>query len=639
MSAHAAYGSWKSPITADMIVADSLGLGQVRFDGEDVYWSEMRPVEQGRNAIMCRRGRELEEALPAPFSARSRAHEYGGGAFAVADGVLYFCNESDQRVYRARVGDAAPPVPITPTANCRYADLAVDRKHRRLIAVCEDHARTPVSNSLVAIGLDGRAEVRTLVEGADFYAAPRVSPDGTQLAWISWRHPDMPWDGTELWLADLADGAVANARRVAGGRDESIVQPSFAPDGTLYFVSDRENWWNLFRLRGAGAEEVIPLDAEVAWPPWVFGESAYGFLSAQEAIVACNRGGAWRLGLLHLGHDRIEWLDCPCIEIHSLVAANGYAAFVGTSETQPPAVLRFDGRTRRFETVRRSTANVPEPGFLAAPAALEFPTTHGHTAYAYYYPPTNRDFNAPQDERPPLLVTSHGGPTAAASPALNLKLQYWTSRGFAVLDVNYRGSTGYGRQYRRALYGHWGVADVEDCVNGARFLAARGVVDAKRLAIRGSSAGGYTTLCALTFHELFRAGAVYYGISDLEALARDTHKFEQHYTDQLVGPYPARREVYRARSPIHHVERLACPVIFFQGLDDKVVPPMQTEQMAQALRTKRIPVACVEFPGEAHGFRRAANIRRALEAELYFYARVFNFTPADSIEPVAIENL
>jgi dipeptidyl aminopeptidase/acylaminoacyl peptidase len=636
MSTHARYGSWKSPITTDTIVADSLGLGQVVLDGTDIYWSETRPLERGRNAIVRWRAGEIAEVLPAPFSARSRAHEYGGGAFTVAAGVLYFCNDADQRVYRVAPG--AAPVPITADANCRYADLVVDRARRRLIAVREDHAHSPARNALVAIELEHGA-VHTLIDGSDFFAAPRLAPDGRHLAWLSWRHPDMPWDGTELWLAELsAAGAPVGARRVAGSREESILQPSFAPDGALYFVSDRENWWNLFRLARGGAEEVVPLDAEVGWPPWVFGESAYAFLSAREAIVGCNRGGNWRLGLLHLGADRIDWLASPSSEIHSLVAAHGQAAFVGAAETQAPAVWRFDAKARRFETLRRSTANTPEPGYLAAPEAIEFATTHGATAYAFYYPPTNRDFSAAPEERPPLLVTSHGGPTAAASPALNLKLQYWTSRGFAVLDVNYRGSSGFGRQYRRALYGHWGIADVEDCVNGARELVARGVVDPARLAIRGSSAGGYTTLCALVFHDVFRAGAVYYGISDLEALAAETHKFEQHYTDQLVGPYPAARELYAARSPIHHVDRLSCPVIFFQGLDDKVVPPAQTYRMAQALKAKGIAVACVEFEGEAHGFRRAENIKRALEAELYFYSRIFGFTPTGAIAPVAIEN-
>lgn len=638
MTLRAPHGSWKSPITADSIVADSLGLGQVALDGAEIYWSEMRPVERGRNAIVRFQDGRVEDRLPAPFSARSRAHEYGGGAFAVADGVLFYCNDADQRIHR--VDGGAPPRPITPPADRRYADLIVDRARRRLVAVCEDHSNAVVRNFLVAIELDGAGPPRPLVSGADFYAAPRLSPNGRQLTWLCWNHPDMPWDGTELWLADLRDnGEAANVRRVAGGREESILQPAFAPDGTLYFVSDRSDWWNLYRLRDGRIEAVAPMDAEVGWPHWVFGESAYAFLSARAAILACNRHGLWQLALLDLTAGRLETISSPYSEIHSLVAARDQAAFVGASATAPPAVVRFEAHTRRFDVLRRSTASVPDAGYIAAPEPVEFPTAGGATARAFFYAPRNRDFAPPPGEHPPLLVFSHGGPTSATSPALNLRIQYWTGRGLAVLDVNYRGSTGFGRQYRRALYGRWGIADVEDCVYGARLFVERGRVDDARLAIRGGSAGGYTTLCALVFHDLFRAGAVYYGVSDLEALARATHKFERHYLEQLIGPHPARRDLYAARSPIHHVARLSCPVIFFQGLDDKVVPPDQTETMVRALREKHIPVACVEFEGEAHGFRRAETIKRALDAELYFYSRVFDFTPADPIEPISIENL
>lgn len=625
------YGSWKSPITADSIVADSLGLGQVAIDRDDIYWSEMRPIERGRNVVVRLRDGSAKDMLPAPFSARSRVHEYGGGAFAVSDGTLYFCNDADQQVYRV---SQDTPVAITSTPTRRYADLTVDGSRRRLIAVCEDHADSPIQNSLVTIDLSGDGSTRMLVTGADFYAAPRLSPDGRRLAWLSWRHPDMPWDGTELWLADLhPDGSIETAQHIAGSREEAILQPAFAPDNTLYFVSDRDDWWNLYRWRDGRTDKVVSLEAEIGWPHWVFGESAYAFLSERKLIFAGNRHGVWRLALLDLGNNYIEWLPGPCNEVHSLVAGNGRAVFVGSSDRRVPAVLQFDTQTAEFDILRRATAHAPEMGYLAAPEAIEFPTAGGETAHGFFYPPTNRDATAPADERPPLLVLSHGGPTAAASPALNLRLQYWTSRGFAVLDVNYRGSTGFGRNYRRALYGQWGVADVEDCVHGARFLIDRGDVDARRLAIRGGSAGGYTTLCALTFHALFQAGAVYYGVSDLEALAHETHKFEQHYTDQLVGPYPARRDLYIARSPIHHVHRLSCPLIFFQGLDDKVVPPDQTRKMVQALRGKQIPVVCVEFEGEAHGFRRADNIKRALESELHFYSRIFGFSHSDALTP------
>lgn len=635
---HAAFGSWASPITADTIVADSLGLGQVVLDGADVYWSETRPVERGRNAVVCWRGGVLEERLPAPYSARSRVHEYGGGAFTVADGVLYFCNDADQRIYRAETGVA--PFALTLAGSSRYADLTIDRARRRLIAVCEEHAETGVRNSIVAVPLSGTQAPQTLVAGADFYAAPRFSSDGRRFAWLNWNHPDMPWDGTELWLADVdARGGLVNARRVAGSRDESVSQPLFGPDGLLYFISDRSGWWNLYRLRESAIEPLAAMDADVGWPQWIFGESTYAFASAHEAIIASNCRGTWKLSLFDLASGRLRDVPTPHCEFRTMVAAHGRAAFVAASTNEPAAVIQLDPQHMQFTTLRRSTATATDADYLSAPEPIEFVTAHGEIAYGFYYPPANRDFTAPRDEQPPLLVLSHGGPTAATSPALNLKLQYWTSRGFAVLDVNYRGSTGFGRAYRRALYGEWGVADVDDCVHGARYMVERGRVDAARLAIRGGSAGGYTTLCALAFHDTFRAGAVYYGVSDLEALARETHKFEQHYLDWLIGPYPQRRDLYTARSPIHHAARLACPVIFFQGLDDKVVPPDQTEMMVHALRAKRIPVACVEFEGEAHGFRRAASIKRALEAELYFYSRVFGFTPADAVAPVRIENL
>jgi len=636
--ASAPFGSWKSPITADMIVADSQGLGQVVRDGADMYWSETRPVERGRNAIVRWRDGRFAEVLPAPFSARSRVHEYGGGAYTVADGVLYFCNDADQRVYRTEPGSL--PHSLTPDGKHRFADLVVDRRRRQLIAVCEDHTSTPVKNSIVAIDLTREHAVRTLAAGADFYAAPRLSPDGARFAWLEWNHPDMPWDGTQLWCADLTDhGEVVNRRRVAGGRDESVLQPTFGPDGLLYFVSDRSDWWNLCRWRDGRIEAMASMEAEVGGPHWIFGESAYAFLSSHEAILACNHHGMWALNLLDLNTGRLTEVSSPYCEIRSLVAGDGRALFIGAAISEPPAVVSFNASKHRFETLRRSTATTPHADYLSAPEAMEFKTTRGESAHAFFYAPANRDFAAPAGERPPLLVLSHGGPTAAASPALNLKLQYWTSRGFAVLDVNYRGSSGFGRTYRRALYGQWGIADVEDCVHAAWHVLERGHTDSTRLAIRGGSAGGYTTLCVLAFHDTFRAGAVYYGVSDLEALARETHKFEQHYLDQLIGPYPARRDLYVARSPIHHVPQLSCPVIFFQGLEDKVVPPDQTETMVKALRAKRIPVACLEFEDEAHGFRRAETIKRALEAELYFYSRIFGFTAADVLPPVLIENL
>jgi dipeptidyl aminopeptidase/acylaminoacyl peptidase len=635
----APYGSWSSPITAEQIASGSIGLGQIVLDAQDIYWSEMRPAEAGRHAIVRFREGKMEDVLPAQFSARTRAHEYGGGAFAVDNGVIYFCNDSDQRLYRLAPGSA--PQPITPESNRRYADAAIDLRRQRIVCVCEDHRAggEPV-NKIVAVNLDGRGEPVSLVSGHDFYASPCLSPDGAQLAWLTWNHPNMPWDGTELWLADIAsNGSLSNQRCVAGSRDESVFQPVFAPDGTLYFVSDRSRWWNLYRFRSGRIEALAPMEAEFGQPQWIFGMSTYAFASERRIVCAFNREATWRLALLDTETHRMDIIETPFTDIGGVAADHGKAVFVAASPTMLPAVARLDLTTRRHEILRSSSTVAPDAGYLATPQTLTYPISGGESAHAFYYPPANRDFRAPAGAKPPLLVLSHGGPTSATPSALNLKLQYWTSRGFAVLDVNYRGSTGYGRDYRLKLEGQWGVADVEDCLAGARYLVERGLVDAARLAIRGGSAGGYTTLCALTFHDLFRAGASYYGVSDLESLARDTHKFEARYLDRLIGPYPRRQDLYRNRSPIHHVDRLSCPVIFFQGLEDKVVPPDQTEKMVNALRTKGIPVAYVPLAGESHGFRRAENIRRALEAEFYFYSRIFGFTPADAIAPVTIENL
>lgn len=624
----APFGSWVSPITADLIAAETVALSSVWLDGENLYWSELRGAEGGRNAIVRRTRGGIADVLPREYSARTRVNEYGGGAYTVVDGVVYFVNDADQRIYRC--APPAAPVAITPPDARRYADLAFDRRRQRVLAVCEDHrvAGEP-PQSIVAVSADGSALPVTLASGRDFYAAPRISPDGRYAAFLAWDHPNMPWDSTDLFLAKFAEGGLLECMRcVAGGPDESIVQPKFAPDGALYFVSDRTGWWNLYRLHSENVERIdtlLPKDAEFAGPPWVFGLSTYAFVSGDRVVCACNERGVWRLGILHLADGAWRLLDTPFTDVGYVGASRARAVCLAAGPTTPPAVVEIDLDTRATTVVRSAARFDVDPACLSIPHALEYETAGGAHAHAFFYPPRHDGWTATAHERPPLIVMSHGGPTSATSSALNLKIQYWTSRGFAVLDVNYRGSTGYGRAYRRALDGLWGIADVEDCIEGAHHLAARGDVDGHRLAIRGSSAGGYTTLCALTFHRLFRAGASLYGISDLELLAGDTHKFESRYTDRLVGPYPQERARYRARSPIHHADRLSCPMIFFQGGEDRVVPPAQTERMVEALRERGIPVAYLLFPEERHGFRRAENVRRALEAELRFYGRVFNF--------------
>jgi dipeptidyl aminopeptidase/acylaminoacyl peptidase len=620
------YGSWTSPITADLIVAETISFAGVWTDGDEVYWSELRPAEGGRNAVVrCSRDGVVADILPAPYNARTRVNEYGGGAVAVADGTLFFANDADQRVYRLEPGSS--PVPITAPDERRYADLIVDRGRRRLIAVCEDHrGRGEPEHSIVGIDPAGTAPPRTLARGRDFYAAPRLSRDGRQLAFLAWDHPGMPWDGTELCLIELdPDGSAGSGRRVTGGTDESICQPAFGPDGMLYFVSDRSGWWNLYRLRDGNIEALLPLPLEFGGPHWVFGLSRYDFAPPHSIVCAFNDNGSWRLGVLDIETRRWRTLTTPYSEISHVQTHDDRVLFIAAGPTTLPEVVACDLTTERLNVLRRSAVVSVDGGYLSVPRAIEYETSGAERSHAFFYAPRNRDAAAPADERPPLLVLNHGGPTSATTSALNLKIQYWTSRGFAVLDVNYRGSTGFGRAYRRRLDGMWGIVDVDDCIYGARHLVAQGEVDGERLAIRGGSAGGFTTLCALAFHRVFRAGAVYYGVSDLERLAHDTHKFESRYLERLIGPYPAERERYRERSPLYHAGDIACPVIFFQGLEDRVVPPDQTERLVQALRQRGIPVAYVSFPGEQHGFRIAENVKRTLETELYFYGRVFHF--------------
>jgi dipeptidyl aminopeptidase/acylaminoacyl peptidase len=637
----AGYGSWKSPIASDLIVSGVIGLVQIALDGEDIFWIETRPTEKGRSVIVKRTpDGKTTDLTPSPFNARTRVHEYGGGSFVVHDGVVFFSNFSDQRLYRQDGGDE--PRAITPEAELRYADGAFDDRRNRLICVREDHTvsgREPI-NSIVSIDPEGKSEQRVIVSGCDFYSTPRLSPDGSMLAWLSWNHPNMPWDGTELWIADvLEDGSLSDRTKVTGGVNESIFQPEWSPDGLLYFVSDRSNWWNLYRLRGGKIESLHEMEAEFGLPQWVFGMSTYAFASANQIVCSYIERGFSNLAILDPSSGEFETIETPYSKIEGIRAKNGRAVFIAGSPTESTGIVGFDPAARQFDTLRRSSSLTIDPGYLSIPQAIEFPTEKGLTAHAFFYSPVNKDFAAPEGERPPLVVMIHGGPTAAASPILRLGIQYWTSRGIAVLDVNYGGSTGHGREYRDRLKGGWGVVDVDDCVNGAKFLAERGEVDGDRLAITGGSAGGYTTLCALIFRDVFKAGASHYGVSDLEALEMDTHKFESRYTHSLVAPYPERADLYRERSPIHHTDRLKSPVIFFQGLEDKVVPPNQAEMMVNALRAKKLPAAYVTFEGEQHGFRQAANIKRALDGELYFYSRVFGFDPADDIEPVVIENL
>lgn len=634
----APYGSWKSPITSDLIVAETIMLAQPMLDGDDIYWLEARPQEKGRMAIVRRTpDGATTDVNPPPFNARTRVHEYGGGSYLPADGVVWFSNFADQRLYRQTPG--AAPAPLTPPTAGRYADLILDRARGRLICVGEDHSdpgREAV-NSVVAVSLE-TGQVTTLAAGNDFYAAPRLSPDGRRLAWLAWNHPNMPWDGCELWVAEVDPaGALAAPQRVAGGEQESIFQPAWSPDGVLHFVSDRSGWWNLYRWRDGAVEALYPLEAEFGGPQWVFDVATYAFVDGG-IVCSYSAKGRSHLALLNPA-GQLEPLTPPLEQFYHVKAQGSTVLLLAASTSEPLALVLFDLASRESTVLRRSSALTIDPGYLARPQAIEFPTTGGQTAHAIFYPPQNRDFAAPAGELPPLLVKSHGGPTAAVDGALKPGIQYWTSRGIAVVDVNYGGSTGYGRAYRQRLNGQWGVVDVDDCTNAALYLAEQGLVDGQRLAITGGSAGGYTTLCCLTFKDAFKAGASHFGVSDLEAMTQETHKFESRYLDGLIGPYPARRDLYLARSPIHHMDRISSALILFQGLEDTIVLPNQAEMMVEAMRAKGLPVAYLPFAGEQHGFRQAANIKRSLDAELYFYSQIFGFALADAVEPVVIENL
>jgi dipeptidyl aminopeptidase/acylaminoacyl peptidase len=647
MAQAAPYGSWRSPITAAAIAAGEVSLGAPDLVDRVAYWLEGKPLEGGRS-VLVRLSEDgvRHELTPSPLYVRTRAHEYGGGAYVIHGSTVFFSNFADQRLYR-QDGDAAPRA-ITPEppikAGLRYADASVARDGRWLICVQERHETESreAANELVVLPTDGSGEARTIAAGHDFYSNPRISPDGTRLCWLTWDHPRMPWDGSELFVADLAaDGSIRNERCVAGGADESIFQPEWSPSGELHFVSDRTGWWNIYRVRNDAIEALAPADAEFGTPQWVFGMSTYAFLEDGRCVAAImSKDGIDRLVFIRSGQP-LEEADLPYTAYGRRLRSSGNRLiFVAASPTEAAAVVRFDATSAAREVLRSSLEHAPDPRYVSRPRAISFPTEGGAaTAYAIYYPPANADFEGRPGERPPLIVETHGGPTSMTLAQLNLDIQFWTSRGFAVVDVNYGGSSGYGRAYRQRLQGRWGIVDTEDCISATRYLVSQGEVDGKRLCIRGGSAGGYTTLCALVFHDEFAAGASYYGVADCEALATDTHKFESRYLDGLIGPYPEARAVYYERSPIHFADRLSCPVILFQGLEDRVVPPSQAERMVEALRAKDLPLAYLAFEGEQHGFRKAETIQRTLEAELYFYSRVFKFPLGEDLEPVEIENL
>jgi len=646
----APFGTWKSPITAQTVAAQGLRLGFPALDGDDIYWLEGRPQEGGRNVLVKRSlDGAITDVTPRDHNVRTRVHEYGGGAYVVSKSFIYYSNFADQRLYRI-IGSGTPQ-PITPEGKWFYADATIDEHRQRLICVREDHSRDghEPRTTLVSIRVDGDSDPgEVIADGYDFYSTPRLSLDGTRLAWLSWRHPQMPWDGTELWVARVTGaGTLEEPELIAGGPHESIFQPGWGPDGLLYFASDRTGWWSLYRSDVASvAPTVRPLlwqsleEAEFGRPQWLFGWATWAFADDRHMAVTYARRGRWSLATIDLETGTLTDVPTDLEPLEWLAATPTHAVYVAASPDTPSTVAKTNLATGGTEMIRSSSTLELNRRHISVPEAIEFPTEGGLTAHAFYYPPRNADYMALPSDRPPLIVISHGGPTTQTKAVLDLGVQYWTNRGFAVVDVNYGGSSGYGREYRERLNWQWGIVDVDDNINAARYLVEEGKADPDRLIIRGGSAGGYTTLAALAFHpDVFAAGASYYGVSDVEALAKDTHKFESRYLDSLVGPYPARRDLYHDRSPIHFVDRLACALILFQGLEDQVVPPNQSERMAEAVRGKGLPIAYIAFEGEQHGFRKADTIIRCLEAELYFYGAIFRFTPADTLPLIYIENL
>ncbi len=683
-----AYGSWKSPITPSSLAAGSLNLSQLRVANGRAYWAEMRPAEEGRVAIVScpLRGGPVREEIPAVMSARNRVNEYGSGAYCVSDDGLWFTNLKDQRLYRIGVDGACVPITPAATEDQRYCDPQLSPDGRWIVCQRERHPAVAstrageVLNELVLVPADGSDAPRVIASGCDFYGPARLRPDGRALAWLQWNHPQMPWDGCELMVASLgADGTVRDPRRVAGGKTVSVFQPSWSAEGVLHFVSDQSGWWNLYRLEDQVARNLCPMEAEFGSPYWAFWISMHTHLESGRIASLCIEKGQERLGLVDADRGCFEAFALPLSNFGQggeLVSDGAdRLVFLGGSPTRATAIYSLSlqdhaareglGTNHALRELHRPGAEEIDPRYLSEPRVISFPAapfsnrwsgrtpgeveTRGdgdavsHTAHAFYYPPKNDDYVAPEGERPPLVVMCHGGPTGATNTALMLKAQFWTSRGFAVVDVNYRGSTGYGRAYREAINGNSGLVEPRDCEAAARYLAKEGLVDEARMAVRGGSAGGYVVLCCAVFpsgdDSCFSAGTSLYGIGDLEALVRDTHKFESHYPFTLIAPYPAEREVYRERSPLYFVQRAAFPLFLMQGLQDPVVPPNQAEGMAKALREAHLPFAYLPFEGEGHGFRREENIAKSFAAELSFYGQVFGFRP-DSVDfALKIENL
>jgi dipeptidyl aminopeptidase/acylaminoacyl peptidase len=635
----APYGSWVSPISVDQLTATSIGLSAVQIDGQYVYWLESRAAEGGRASLWRRliTGGEPVEVTPAPAYVRNRVHEYGGGEYHVSDGTVVYSEFSDGRLYAVR--GAAAPEPITPAGAFRFGDIRVHPDRGLVLAVREDHSSGgEPANTIVALDLDGPNPDggAVLRAGADFYSTPELSMSGV-LAWTQWNHPNMPWDSTTIMVGALSGRTIMNSQAVAGGPLESALQPRWLGE-KLIFVSDRTNWWNLYLWSEGDVRPLCATEAEFCEPQWVLGQRPYAIIDDDHLLCSINGSGEESIAVLRMSDGTLEQMSPPGTAAASLDAGGRNAAAVLDYPDRPAGLALLDLDQSDWTVVRSSSAMIMDAASISVARRVSWAGEQG-TVYGYFYPPTNGSYSAPADTLPPLITLSHGGPTGFAGADFKIAYQFWTSRGFAILDVNYSGSSGFGRTYRDRLKGRWGISDVQDCVAGAVSMGAQGLADPARLVIRGGSAGGFTTLAALTTTSVFAAGISLFGIADLEAMATDTHKFEARYLDGLVGPYPQDRARYVERSPINHLDQLAAPILLLQGTDDKVVLPDQAEMMADAARQKGLPVAMIMFEGEGHGFRKAETIKAATEAQIYFLGRILGFQPADQVPPIPIENL
>jgi len=635
------YGSWESTITPEKITEGGLRFSEIRSSGSDLYFLEGRPEESGRYVIVKQASDgKISDAIPKEFNSRNAVHEYGGGSYAVGQKNIYFTNWNDQRIYKVN-GENVNPITKEPPfeKSIRYSDLTLSIDEEWLFCVRETHfEKEEAKNELVAISTTENSQI-VLCTGRDFYSSPRINPTNKEICWLEWDHPNMPWDGTELFIANFDLDGLSEIKFIDGSKNISIIQPEWSDSGELIYISDESGWWNLKKYSENTTATILDEETDHGEPAWNFGVRTYflkdDYIYLRGSSKNNNKG---LIRKINISGEIIEEIEVLHTSIGGLTHHENKALYIGASPVSNSEIVSYDLMKKNEETIKESNPVKIDIEEISIPEEISFPTTQNAIAYGYFYKPKNKNFQGESEEKPPLLVISHGGPTSATSNALNLSIQYWTNRGIAVADVNYRGSTGYGKKFRDSLKGNWGVYDTDDCIAAVDHLSEKGLVDSSRVAIKGGSAGGYTTINALTFHDRFAVGATYYGIADLSVFIDDTHKFESKYLESLIGKYPEEKEIYYERSAINFTDQLSCPMIIFQGTEDKIVPPSQAEIMAQGLRDKKIPFSLIMYEGEQHGFRQSKNIISSLESELYFYSKVLGFKPFDKLNEIEIEN-